>query len=56
MSALAWAVTWRFRTGITTNAAIVYTQLAAAGQLDGVRVHLPAVDNKRADQLPRRES
>ena len=56
MSALTWAVKWQCCTGVATNAAIVYTQLAIAGQPDGVGVHLPTVDNKKTDQLSRRES
>jgi hypothetical protein len=55
VSALTWAVGRRFRSGLASNAASVFTQIAAAGQLDAVGKHLCAGDNGRTDLLSRRD-
>jgi hypothetical protein len=54
ISALTWASEERFRGWRATSAAVVFTQLAAAGQLDAIGSHIGAGANGRTDLLSRR--
>jgi hypothetical protein len=55
-TALTWAEEQRFRGKRVSSAAIVFTQLAAAGHLDAAGAHIGAADNWRTDILSRRNT
>jgi hypothetical protein len=55
VTALTWAEDRRFRGKKVSSAAVVFTQLAAAGQLDAGGAHICAADNWRTDLLSRRD-
>jgi hypothetical protein len=54
-TALTWAAEQRFRGARVSSAAVVFTQLAAMGQLDVAGAHICAEDNWRTDTLSRRD-
>jgi hypothetical protein len=54
ISALIWGETERYRGFKASNAAVVYTMFACAARLNGIKRHLPAADNWRADKLSRK--
>ncbi len=55
MTALTWAITERPRGSIVTNAAMVWTLLCVAADVDVRSItHIPGVDNEKCDQLSRR--
>lgn len=55
VTALTWAVTERARGNLATNAAMIWTSLCIAADVNVQEgIHIPGVDNDRCDQLSRR--
>ena len=55
VTALTWAITERPRGSIVTNAAMVWTLLCVAADVDVRSItHIPGIENEKCDQLSRR--